>query len=396
MKTNLTRHLLFKNISASRITAFVISNFLGLAIVLSAIQFYVDSKSLWEDEDSFIRSDYLVVNKKITSENTMHGNSSGFSTAELEDLKRQPWVRKFAPFSSADYKIMASIIQGNRGMSTNMFFESIPAEYVDIPSSQWGWREGMDEIPVVISKDYLSLYNFGFASSAGLPQLSEGLMSGIPLSFTLQSEDGMKSETFHGRIAGFSNRLNTILVPQEFMDWSNVKFGRGVKVQPSRLIIEVSSPGDTAIKRYLESNDLETAGDKNAASASFLLKIVVGIVMGIGIVITVLSLFILLLSISLILEKNRSQIHRLIMLGYDLKVIESPYRFIAVSSSVVALLLAMGAVIVLRTQYIGALTGFGIEKGNLVLSGLTGCVLTAFVILFNILLINRKVKESFR
>ena len=31
-------------------------------------------------------------------------------------------------------------------------------------------------VPVIISKDYLALYNFGFAGSAGLPQMSEGVM----------------------------------------------------------------------------------------------------------------------------------------------------------------------------------------------------------------------------
>ena len=58
------------------------------------------------------------------------------------------------------------------------------------------------------------------------------------------------SAELQGRIVGFSNRLNTILVPQEFMDWSNSHYGRtaGARADPSRLIIDVSSPGDVKIK----------------------------------------------------------------------------------------------------------------------------------------------------
>ena len=56
----LTR-LLRKNTSKARIVGFVLSNFIGLAIVTGALQFYLDARSIWESDDSFIRSDYLVI-----------------------------------------------------------------------------------------------------------------------------------------------------------------------------------------------------------------------------------------------------------------------------------------------------------------------------------------------
>ncbi len=59
-----------------------------------------------------------------------------------------------------------------------------------------------------------------------------------------------------------------------------------------------------AIKDFIAGHDYEIAGDKSATSASFLLRVVVGIVLAIGIVITLLSFFILLLSISLLMEKT--------------------------------------------------------------------------------------------
>ena len=392
---NIADRLLRKNTSPARIAGFVLSNFLGLAIILGGLQFYIDARSIWEDDDSFIRSDYMVINKRVTSENTF-GGATGFSGAEREDIEKQPWVKRVAPFSTADYRVSASLMQQGRGLSTHMFFESIPGDFVDVPASQWRWREGDDEIPVIISKDYLTLYNFGFASPAGLPQMSEGLMSGIPLTLTLRSDDGMRSVQFHGRVAGYSNRLNTILVPQEFMDWSNARLGMGKVKDPSRLIIEVSSPGDVAIKDYMAAHDYEIAGDKSATSASFLLRVVVGIVLAIGVVITLLSFFILLLSISLLMEKNRDKLHSLLMLGYDVRTVGAPYRRIVILASAGALVIATGCVFILRAFYLPALKGLEAEPGSVWLMLGIGMALTVAIILFNLLSISRKVVLAWR
>ncbi|MDE6793056.1 MAG: ABC transporter permease, partial [Muribaculaceae bacterium] len=292
--------LLRKNTSPARIAGFLLSNFIGLAIIVGGLQFYEDASSLFTSEDSFVKSDFLVINKKVTSANTWERGSSDFSREEIADLKGQPWVRDVGEFSSADYRVMASVNQGGRGMSTLLFFESIPDGFVDAGGSAWNYRPGEEVVPLIISKDYLTLYNFGFANSAGLPQMSESIMSGIPLQLTLTSEDGLRRKVMQGRVVGYSNRLNTILVPDSFMEWSRRELGSGKSESPSRLIVDVNSPGDVAIKKYLDDHSLEVAGDKTGSSASYLLKVVVGIVLAEGNVITLLTLFILLLSMSLL------------------------------------------------------------------------------------------------
>lgn len=386
-----------KNISPARIAGYIISNFLGLAIISGAIQFYSDARSIWEDDDSFFRSDYMVINKKVTSENTFSG-SKGFSSEERDDIAGQPWVKRMAPFTTAGYHISAAVMQGGRGLSTGMFFESIPDSFVDVASSQWGWREGDDEVPLIISKDYLALYNFGFAASAGLPQMSEGLMSGIPLTLTLVSDDGSRRMNFNGRIAGYSNRLNTILVPQEFMDWSNRQLAsvNESETNPARMIIEVSRPGDVAIKEYMQAHDYEVAGDKSATSASFMLRVVMGIILIIGVVITALSFFILLLSMSLLMEKNRSKLHSLLMLGYDPRSVAAPYIRIICISCTCAWALATAAVLLLRAYYLSALRGLEAEPGSITAMVAAGIILTATIIILNILSVRRRVRGAWR
>lgn len=394
---SLVYRLLKKNTSPARIAAFILSNFIGLAIIMGGLQFYEDASTLWRSDDSFIKTDYLVVNKKLTSANTWQEADSGFGKEEIADLQKQPWVRDVGEFSSTDYRVWASVGAGDKGLSTMMFFESIPDKFVDGADSDWHFSEGDNVVPIIISKDYLALYNFGFAGSAGLPQMSEAIMENIPLRLSLSSFDGSNVINMNARVVGYSNRLNTILVPQSFMTWSNGMLGKGSKPKnPSRLIIDVSSPGDVAIANYLKEHSLEVAGDKSGSSASYLLKVVVGIVIAVGVVITLLSFFVLLLSISLIMEKNREKIHSLLMLGFPLPSVVSPYVRIITFSSFCAWLLAAICVLALRLGYKGALEGLGATGGNFWVAPLCGLVLTMILIAANIHSVRRKVKDAWQ
>lgn len=392
---NIIQRLLRKNLSMAQLVGFTLANFIGLLIVLLGLQFYTDVRSIWQDEDSFMQKDYLVINKRVSGSGLLTGERASFSADEIADIEKQSWVRKVGRFSSADYRLSASIEQAGRSMSTYMFFESIPSEFVDVDSDEWGYEEGDNVVPIIISKDYLSLYNFGFASSTGLPQFSETMIGSIPMRLRISSAKG--SAELQGRIVGFSNRLNTILVPQEFMDWSNQRYGRtaGARADPSRLIIDVSSPGDVKIKDYIAEHGYEIAGDKANSTASYFLNVATGVVLAIGAVITILSLFVLLLSISLLMQKNRQKMHSLIMLGYELKEVGRPYRQLVVAVNAVAYLLAAGAMLAMRMLYIDAVRAMGASETTVWMSLGVGAMITIVVILFNIISINRKVASAF-
>lgn len=394
---DLLSRLLRKNISKAQLAGFILSNFAGLAIVIAGIQFYCDVKALWDADDGFMRKDYVVVNKKVTSANTFGNSSSSFAAEEIADIARQPWARSVGKFTSSAYRVSASVRSGSgRALSTYMFFESVPSGYIDVKGGDWSYTPGQQQVPVIVSKDYLSLYNFGFAVSAGLPQLSEQMMSSVPLDLVISDETGSRRMRLQGRVAGFSNRLNTILVPQEFMDWANGAFAAGKSPEPSRLIIDVSSPGDVAISEYLEEHGLEESGDKSSSRASYFLNVVTGAALAVGLLITVLSLFILLLSISLLMQKNKSKLHSLIMLGYPLRQVGATYRRLVVAVSLVAWILAVGAMLVVRTLYADAVQGISGEKAGIWLSCAAGLLIAVLISILNIISVNRKVAESFR
>ena len=164
--------LLRHNLSLTQTIGFALANFVGLTIVVAGLMVYLDARPIWNTEDSFMKKDYVVINKKVSLENTL-GTSTAFTSDEVKDLQQQPWVRSLSPFTTADFRVAASITAPgqNRGLNTFLFFESLPDEYVDVKGAGWGFEPGDKTVPIIMSRDYLALYNFGFATSAGLPQV---------------------------------------------------------------------------------------------------------------------------------------------------------------------------------------------------------------------------------
>lgn len=388
--------LLRKHISASQLMGFSIANLVGLSIVLLAVQFYEDVKPVFNDEESFISKDYLVITRNVTGVGAMLGNQGEFTDDLIADIEAQPWCRKVGRFANSDYSIYATLgLTGDRAMRTQFFFESIPSDFIDVNDAQWEFDPSRPEIPVIVSRDYVSLYNFGFAATQGLPQISESQMGKIPLAFTLTG-NGI-NEILPGRIVGFSNRLNTVIVPEQFMQWANARYGTGVKQQPLRLIVEVNSPGDIKIEDYMKLHRYDVAGDKMSSSkANYFLTLIIGIVVVVGIIISVLSFFVLMLSIYLLLQKNTRKLQDLLLLGYSPAEVSRPYINMVVAINATVLLLALAIMLVGRSCYMDMLRVFGTGGEGVMISLLVGVTIMALITLGNVLAIRRKIASLWR
>ena len=216
--------LLRKNISAWQLAAYSVACLVGLSILLISINFYADIRSAQSQDRQ--PGNYIVLSKPVSLLAALGGSpsaSNSFSPAEIEDLASQPWVRRIGEFTSADFNISAAVEFAGRGLSTALFFESLPDEFVDTDLDQWHFDPASKEIPILVPKDYLALYNYGFAASRGMPQLSESLIKQIPIRIAVAGNGHY--DVFPARIAGLSSRLNTIAVPDSFMTWANSYYG---------------------------------------------------------------------------------------------------------------------------------------------------------------------------
>ena len=396
MKQSLLSKLLRKNVSSMQLGGSAIANLIGLIIVGIALQFYLDLRPIFNDEESFVKSDYLVVTRKVTGMDALMGGSE-ISEAEVADIEAQPWVRRVGRFTASDYEVRAAVALGSSGaaMTTQLFFESIPAEFLDVNSAEWRFDERNPVIPVIVSKDYLSLYNFGFAAAQGMPKISEGMAGMIPLQFTI-SGNGL-SQSFSGRIVGFSARVNTILVPEEFMRWSNSRFGSGSAAGASRLIVEVNAPGDIKIEQYIADHNFEVAGDKaNSNKAGYLFTIAVSVVAAVGVLISLLSFFVLILSIMLLLQKNTKKLQDLLQLGYTPMQVSGYYIRLVLRVNDAVLILALVLIFVARLIYLPMLEPLGIEAASTALTIVAVIGLVALITIGNAVAIMRHVNKLWR
>ena len=384
--------LLRKHISPSQLIGFSLASLVGLTIVILAVQFHQDVRPMFKDEDSFLRKDYMIITREVSTASTVLQGSNNFAASDIKDIEKQPWCRKVGRFSSNDYSVEATInVGGGQGMRTMMFFESLPDEFLDVTDRQWKFNPEHPMIPVIISRDYLTLYNFGFAPSQGLPQASELAVSkAVNLRFTLRGNG--QAQTFEGILVGFSSRLNTIIVPEDFMKWSNEQFGSGAEHNPSRLIVEVNSPGDERIGNYFSEHSYQVAGDKmNQSKAQGFLNIIVSIVIIVGIIISVLAFFVLMLSIYLLLQKNTKKLQDLLVLGYSPNQVSRTYILMVVGINFVVMIVAVILMLMMRAYYLPMLKAMDVNGATIWLALAVAVVIMALISLGNILAIKRKI-----
>lgn len=391
--------LLRQHISIGQLTGFFLANLFGMIIVLLSIQFYRDVLPIFTEGDSFMKKEYIIATKKISTLGSFTGKSNTFSKDEIQEMKEQSFTRSVGAFTPSLFKVSAGLGMQKAGihLSTEMFFESVPDEYVDVSLDKWHFDEDTQTIPIIIPRNYLNLYNFGFAQSRSLPKLSEGLMSMIQMDIMMRGNG--RVEQYKGNIVGFSNRLNTILVPQSFMDWANKSFAPEKEAQPSRIIVEVKNPTDTAISDYFQHKNYETEGDNlDAGKTTYFLRLVTGIVMSVGLFISILSFYILMLSIFLLLQKNTVKLENLLLIGYSPNRVALPYNILTISLNLLVLVLSVGGVAWLRSYYIETVSTLfpQLETGSLLPCWSIGCVLFLVVSLLNIMMIHRKVTSIWK
>ncbi len=390
--------LLRQHISIPQFVGFFFANLVGMLIILLGVQFYTDTQSVYTSEDSFMKEDYLIINKEVNTIGSIVGSSTSFSKSEIEELQQQPFVEKLGAFTASSFDVYAGFdIEGFVRFSTDMFFESVPDEFVDVHAGEWDYTEGDQKIPIILPRNYLDLYNFGYAQSRNMPTLSEGILGSIRLSIVIRG-NGFR-DNYEGRIVGFSNRLNTILVPQAFMQWANDYYSSGRQGDATRLILQVNNPTDENITRYLKEHNYLTDEDKlDASKTTFILRVIVGIVMGVGLIISVLAFYILMLSVYLLVQKNSSKLENLLLVGYSPARVSMPYQILTIGLNVLVFVLAFVVLIIIRQQYLGLFETFfpNMETPSMLIAVVVGVGLLLLVSVLNVIAVRSKVMSIWK
>ena len=176
------RKVLFENKSQWQTASASAGIFTGLFLLLFALQVYLDVRILSKGA----RDDNFLVINKIFEKN--YGKPLEFSAGEYNEICKQPFFNEVDVFESNEFKV--SLSSRAMGFRTLLFFQSLPNSFLGVDTSNFHWKHG-DKIPIVLSSDYLALYNFGFAPSQGLPKFSASSIGLVDFKITISGRESV-------------------------------------------------------------------------------------------------------------------------------------------------------------------------------------------------------------
>ena len=161
--------------------------------------------------------------------------------------------------------------------------------------------------------------------------------------------------------------------------------------------MKVSDKADPAIRSYLSDKGYEQGGDvSQSGQLTFFLRLTTSVVVAIGVVITLLSFFILVLSIYLLLQKNRRKIHDLMLLGYFPEDISKAYvRMVTVINAGVVCLSA-AVVFIAQMLWTSQLELMQASPSSLWLTFTAMVGIMAVLTILSMVIIRRRVCATFR
>ena len=392
MLNQLLRKIITTGVGRGRFIMAGIGLTIAMLLILSAVQIQVNYNELLygkNNQDSI--ANFLVVAKVINGNN----RENVLSAEEVDKLKRQPFIEKVGLLTASRFKVSAQSPSERFPFYTDMFFESVPDEFIDVKSDDWKWETGSTTVPLVIPNQFLDLYNFGFAPSQNLMQLTQSMVIALPivLNVTFQGQP----IRFTGKVVGFSDRISSVLVPQNFLEMANKQFGTQGENRPSRVVIRTTDPGNPALVKYLKDNGLVTDADKTRFSQyRRIVNTVVNASWLTGAVMLLFAILVFSLFIQLTIASTKNEINLLVTIGASPRQL---HRFLMkqfLPSNIIITLVCLAVITIL--QYV--LQAF-LVKQNMYISQWTspftfGAGLAILVVLWlvNYTTIKKYIKET--
>ncbi|WP_404984620.1 FtsX-like permease family protein [Chryseobacterium sp. M5] len=293
--------------------------FIAFILVLSCLQLYENANRLFGSKSS--DSNYwLTFSKKITPDNIGRKELLGFNENDISKIKTWSEVKAIYPFSANEFKASA-----NGGdfipFYTDLYFEGLDLKAIDSDLTDKEFQVKGDEIPIIISREYLNLYNYGFALNQGLPQISEDFAKKIE--FNINITVNKQNKTYKGKMVGLSDRIHSVLIPKKFLDSLNIAEKPELATQPkiyNRVLVQVKDSGDEGLVSKMKENGYESNQESlRSAKIKSKLFLVLKIIAVLGVFIFALCLYIIVSFIKIQFLEKQEEVSIKNSLGYSPK-----------------------------------------------------------------------------
>ncbi len=320
---------------------------LSFILVLSCMQLYSNANALLGKKSS--DSNYwITLSKTINPDNIGRKELIGFNKKDISEIKNWKEVKDIYPVVSNDFKVSAdggSFIP----FYTDMYLEAVDNEAIDVKDlSEFVVKD--NTIPIIISREYLNLYNYGFALNQGLPQITEEFAKKIEVNINITLKD--KNLKYKGRLIGLSDRIHSVLVPKKFLDSINATqaYTQANKDINTRILVKVNDVSDQDLiakmtKKGYESNQESLRSAKIKGKLFLVLRAIAFI----GVFIFILCLFMIVNFIKMQFLEKQEEVSIKYALGYSpKKMVSSISRFFSLN---VALVLMLSLILLSIGQY---------------------------------------------
>ncbi len=357
--TQLLQRLLLAGNGATRRLGAAVALFLGTLFLLLAAAMWWNFRAALRGSNGAdaLGSGYFTVSRTITDADMGASGKVRFSEADITALQSAPSVEEVGKLTQAAFPVSASL-GGTLGFSTMLFLEAVPDRMLDSVPEHWAWTAGQTDVPIILAKEFLRTYNYVFAPTQGLPQLSENAVKAIGFNLTLGS--GATALPMRGQIVGFSDRITSVLVPQTFLDAMHQQFAIPPPA-PARVLVRAKDPADPALVQWLKAHQYEVGGENQRLST--LRTVVNGISIGMGVLALVLlfsGLTLFILIIQLLLARATESLRLLREIGYSPSGLAGFVTRKFLPGALLVLVLALVAAIGLNAAASGMLTATGV------------------------------------
>lgn len=310
---NIAPFLIINQNRASRLFSYVGLG-IGVLLLLCSVQLFININQLMKERNPKKSNyDFISITKRITDQNM--GQDHSFSAADLQDLKSQKFIADATPLLANKFIVSAS---GGPALpfSTDIFLEAIDNDFIDTIPPSFKWTEGENIVPIIISSDYLELYNTVFAPSRDLPQISENTVGALMLQLECTGVYGTK--IFKGNIVALSDRINSVIVPTNFLEWANRNIANLPSGNATRVYIKTTDANDVSFLNYLQSKNYQVNKDKTRFGR--VKQVLQAVVSGLGvfaILVILLAMMLFSFYLQLMIARSKDNLQLLLTLGYS-------------------------------------------------------------------------------
>lgn len=283
----------------------------GVLLLLVSVQMFINLDQLLHKVSTRKNGfDFISISKKINDEN--QSVKSVFSKQEIDELKSKPFIDGVAPLIANEFRVH---VEASGIFGTDLFLETLDNDFIDTVPNSFHWQQGQMIVPLIISSDFLEAYNV-FAPGNGLPQMSSTTAERLPI--TIQCSGQGKQITFQARIVAFSDRINSVLVPNSFLDWANQNLGDASESGATRLFIKTKDANNPDFLSYLDQKNYLVNKDKTRLGRTKQTLQAVFSGLGIfGLLVVVMALMLFSFYLQLLIARSRDSLQLLLLLGYS-------------------------------------------------------------------------------